>query len=81
MKIEVTERDILLGKKNSTTDDPISRAIRRRIKYESLVSVGSPTVLIGNKVFDLPKKMINWIDNYDRGSKVDPITFILIKRS
>ena len=85
MKINVTDRDIRLGKRNSNGCCPVARAIckAKRISFTennlwNVVSVGHTQVDVRNEhSVMLPDKVRTWINKFDSGEKVRPFSFIL----
>lgn len=76
--IEVKRRDILLGKRRSSSSCPIAKAIRRRLKKP--IRVGSRLAWLGtnNTTIGLPMKARDFISRFDGGLKVKPFSFELM---
>lgn len=77
MKIRVTPKDILKGRRNIGDSCPIALAIKRRVYYS--VHVGRTQLTFYNKKecksYDLPPKAIKFINEFDKHKKVKPLTF------
>jgi hypothetical protein len=82
MKIEVTEKDIRLGKKYNTSNThcPVARAIRRAGLKNVGVGVEWAGIGIYNKTVKLPVRVVNFIKRLCDSEKHDtlkPFTFTL----
>ena len=83
MKVNVTQRDIECGVKNSNTDCPIARSLSRHKYYYPDPFVDYFEVDLvrrddGMPVrFNLPAIAHNFIVAFDNGQKVEPIKFEL----
>jgi len=77
IKIEVNKFDILMGARFCPLFCPVSRAISREIGGYCRVSSNLVFDLKGIKLFKLPKEVIKFIDDFDKGKEVEPITFEL----
>jgi len=74
--INVTERDIKLGKKNHILACPIARALRRK-STNGHVASWATTAHLDGKVFLLPPVAIQFVRKFDAGKKVKPFKFTL----
>jgi hypothetical protein len=82
--INVTQKDIELGERGSSTSCPVARAIRRAFKKSAKslrLTVVTHRILKSNGSMDLDGTPIpSWIKNFDSENRqfdVKPISFIL----
>lgn len=82
MRINVTRQDILTGKPGEILDCPVQHALRRRVKPEYGVAVGGFSMFIDDHSTggihyrgSLPGKVTDWINRFDSGELMHPITF------
>lgn len=74
--IEVKRRDILLGKRCSSSSCPIAKAIKRTLKQP--IHVGHFVVHTGESEIELPREARDFISWFDNGLKVKPFSFKLM---
>ena len=77
MKIQVTEEDIKNGVRHFCSSCPVALAIKKLYPAETWVSVSARRVVIEETSYDLPEVAITFIQMFDKGQKVEPITFDL----
>ena len=83
VKINVTQRDIELGKKKSCEGCPHGIAIKRRLICELQVLVGHGNVFIWRHGWPLdfkiptPQMVSLWMTNFDNYRFVEPIRYFL----
>lgn len=80
MIINVTEVDILCGKKKSCTHCPVAYAVKRATGRKRNVVVDGQYLTIGldrqnEQEIYLPKKARDFISKFDDGQKVKPFSF------
>ena len=78
ISLDVTEADILEGKRNLADCCPIALAIRRRYPYSSNyvpVEVSCSQARIKGIWYDLPDEAKSFIRDFDCGRPVKPFTF------
>lgn len=76
MKFTMTKEDIEKGIRCDSFRCPVARAIRRKVKA-GRVRVMTNLIIIRRREFPTPKKISDWIYDFDRNRKVRPITFEL----
>ena len=74
LRVRVLKRHIKAGKPESSCSCPIAQAVREVSPKKKRVSV-SHFLTVGKKHYDLPKVAIRFIDRFDAGKSVKPITF------
>lgn len=74
MRVKVLPRDIENGMRVSCTDCPIARAVKRAVKH-TRVRVMSNHVTVGARYYPLPAVARRFVDRFDMGRPVKPITF------
>ena len=82
-KITVTQNDIKLGEAGNCRACPIARATRRALHRHILVDEDSITIGRpgeGGKEYQLPPSAQKFIERFDSGKPVRPITFLVGKR-
>lgn len=80
MKIEVTKVDIKNGKRNKFNTCPVALAFRRKTKRKRVI-VKSNAIYDGNgrhTLCFLPKKAGRFIERFDNGKSVRPISFYVV---
>ena len=75
LRIRVLKRHILRGKPMSECSCPIAHAVREVAPKHKRVSVGYETLQIAKKTYLLPGIARTFIDRFDTGNTVKPITF------
>jgi hypothetical protein len=77
-KFRVTKRDISAGVVDDPFSCPIARAIKRKLQTED-VHVGDRDgyIEVGCLELKIPKRLGDWITDFDAGNKVKPINFAL----
>ncbi len=75
MRITVTKRDIANGKRESELHCPITLAMRRTTRQA--VYVDSALAYIAGEVFELPSAATRFIESFDAGKSVKPISFYI----
>lgn len=75
VKIEVTARDIEMGRPHRPRSCPIAFGILRVFPV-GWVSVGD-TITVGNGEWKTPPSMLRFIKRFDAGKPVKPFTFVL----
>lgn len=80
VEVQVTELDIMLGKKGSCTQCPIAYAVKRATGRKRNVVVNGKYLVIDGaynncQQFSLPKKARDFISKFDDGKKVKPFKF------
>lgn len=73
--IRVTARDILKGRRDSTTLCPIARAARRDLKMPLLGVIPEFICLESGFLFSLPPSAREFIQAFDAGGPVTPFQF------
>lgn len=78
-KISVTARDIERGDPLNSLQCPIALACKRTFKRKAEVDGFTAEVKMKNKtkVFELPEKAQNFVDDFDAGRTVKPFSFTL----
>jgi len=76
MIINVTKNDIEKGIRSNSSECPIARAIKRRVKEK--IGVTSDSAYIGYNRIELSETARLFIENYDCGKEVEPFKFILL---
>ena len=83
-KVDVTEKDIKKGRQGSPYHCPVALAIRRAINRTDniYVAVTQMEIEVTSEKFNitvtLPKKIQNFVERFDEGSKkVKPTSFVL----
>jgi hypothetical protein len=74
MKIFVTKKDIQNGEKLSFTNCPIALSLKRRKVYFEEINKGA-IITDESEEIPLPKKALNFINNFDSGNRVKPFAF------
>jgi len=79
--IEITQQDILLGRRNEASCCPIARALTR-LGYKSVNVWGTYLSLLDPETddvlfLDLPKPVQIFIKNFDKDRSVEPCTLTL----
>lgn len=82
VKIEVTEEDIAKGVKWNPVRCPVAKGIRRVLGKGKKLEVDGYSLSITSRngetdEVDLPKKVHKFVDRFDDGRKVKPISFCL----
>lgn len=80
MKITVTRQDIEQGIMDDAHSCPVALAVSRAMPGWS-VGVAACHVRTGNTIWLLPHRVTRWIDHFDSGDDVAPITFHLLRPS
>lgn len=79
VKIEITERDIKLGRGSAgdTTRCPVARALKRKLRDKFVRCGCTYFVFAGNHYIDLPKKASQFMYDLfdDARAKVKPFSF------
>jgi len=75
MKIHVTEKHIKKGVGFNPWKCPTAKAIQEATGRKPTVT--SEWYGFNNEELSLPKKVTKFIDNFDRGKKVKPFSFVL----
>jgi len=75
MKIHVTEKHIINGKTTNPWQCPVALAIKEATGRKPTVI--SEWYSFNNEELPLPEKVTKFIDNFDRGKKVKPFSFVL----
>ena len=76
MKIEVTQKDIEKGKRNSSRFCPVARAVRRATR-KRYIEVTGRTIFIERKELFVPLKVTRFINRFDDSILVHPFSFEL----
>ena len=85
IKIQVTEQDINRGRKHSTANCPIAKAIRRQVKEKQTASSGANVISVTPEHIrfgDYVDKTVSrsakrFMNKFDRGGEVRPFSFIV----
>jgi hypothetical protein len=75
--IKVTQNDIDNGTRNSARTCPVSLALGRRIKGQSLVGVSGLYLPGSNGGISIPFKVADFVDRFDNKELVKPFNFYL----
>ena len=78
--IQVTQQDIISGKRNSHGQNPLTLAVKRQSHYPaySTPEVLSKQTSAGNWIdYTLPSKAQKFLSTFNAGKKVQPATFTL----
>lgn len=76
MTISVTQEDISMGVRRQCKSCPIALALRR-INPDYRVDVDTDRIRFGNKSFNTPEKVRDFIKAFDAKKQVSPFTFRL----
>lgn len=74
MKIDVTLKDILFGKRRTGLSCPITLAVKRALPDTPIVT-GVDEIDVYNKSFPLPKRAIEFINAFDNKQFFNPAIF------
>lgn len=79
MKIIVTESHIQKGARYDGGSCPIALAIMEKLKLNPAHIAVAPTFITyyGGGIYRLPRKVLQFIDMFDRGEEVKPLSFDL----
>lgn len=72
----MTQEDIDEGEVKKPANDPVARCIRRHVPDRPVYALNQ-YIRIGRKDYETPTKVLFFIQRFDRGEKVKPITFEL----
>jgi len=77
MKIRVTSEDIAKGQRCNARFCPVALALQRTTNNPNIVAIGNwgyDTRKLSSQ-FDLPMKVMRFIDAFDSGNPVEPFEF------
>ncbi len=77
MTINITKKDIYVGKQRSSFSCPIALAAQR-ISGDQDCTVGETSMCINNVLYQLPKQARSFIRRFDNEKSVKPFTFEVI---
>lgn len=75
VKVQVTAKDILCGKRQNSRECPIAQAVFRAFGLEA--EVGSRNIVVGGMRFKHDRQRQNFIWRFDGGESVEPFDFEL----
>jgi len=79
MRIKVTKADIKRGIKRSCSACPVTLAVKRYVKNKFFVSSSPYSISLGSVHYEIPRVARDFINAFDRGMLVEPMTFELSK--
>ena len=78
MLIEVTQEDIDHGIRNDCTECPVALAIKRASgNWFGVIVLVLNGICVRGRTYRTPRQVAQFIQAYDRGESVGPITFTL----
>jgi hypothetical protein len=77
MKIEVTQEDIDRGIPEDPTSCPVARAVRRAFPDAKQIGVDYGEVVVDDNEWIVNAGTAIFIEDFDRGDKVEPFVFEL----
>jgi tryptophanyl-tRNA synthetase len=85
LKVTVTTQDIKIGHPFEPGSCPIAKALRRASREHLVFACRNGEALIGGEKFSLPKKVEEFIDEFDHNAekvrrKMPEFTFVINKR-
>jgi hypothetical protein len=85
LKVTVTTQDIKIGDPFEAGSCPIAKALRRASGEHLVFAWRNGEALIGGEKFSLPKKVAEFIDEFDQNAekvrrKMSEFTFVINKR-
>ena len=80
MLVNVTEEDIVRGKRGDCSLCPIALAVGRLFPKATYISVQSNKIAVDDTEFFVPNSAIAFIGRFDHGSSVYPFSFPLVAR-
>jgi hypothetical protein len=81
MIVKVTQKHIAEGERNNYMACPVARALRETLGLDDGVGVSGEHIIIGNRSYNPPQSVRDFVDAFDRDYGVDPFEFELPKSS